>query len=256
MISSLNFFVDQEAARVQRPAVSTVPSSSPRNRLGVRSPRVPANRDHAANVLDLASHSGKPWHSARINKLENTVGENGREGATERTWPVKALRLKSWSLLTASQRVQPTTTRLTGCGSPRTRSFVSTPDGRTYRARTKPRPAAARARLFSKGTTGLLWLRSCVSSPQHGHDLAASSPSTDVRRSYLRTVLALVLVQRPVGRFLLRLRRRPRRHFPAERIAARLLLLRLLLAEHVVAIRRLVRDFRRPFRRAFRGGSI
>lgn len=45
---------------------------------------------------------------------------------------MKALRLKSWSLLTANQRVQPTTTCLTGCESPRTRSFVSTPDGRTY----------------------------------------------------------------------------------------------------------------------------
>ena len=65
-------------------------------------------------------------------------------------------------------------------------------------------------RIFVKGTTGLLWHRSCVSSAQHGHDLAASSSSTDVRRSYLCAVLALVLVQRAVGRLLLRFRGRSR----------------------------------------------
>ena len=68
-------------------------------------------------------------------------------------------------------------------------------------------------RIFVKGTTGLLWLRSCVSSAQHGHDLAASSSSTDVRRSYLCAVLALVLVQRAVGRLLLRFRGRSRWYF-------------------------------------------
>lgn len=71
---------------------------------------------------------------------------------------------------------------------------------RNLRAPTEYRPVAYRGGRFNlKGTTGLMWLRSCVSPPQHGHDLAASSSSTDVRRSYLCAVFALVLVQGTVG---------------------------------------------------------
>lgn len=159
-------------------------------------------------------------------------------------------------------------------GSPRTlvRQHICRPDLGTRSNRyiiddppaSPPRGSSTR---FSKGTTGLLWLRSCVPCAHHGHHLAASSSPADVHRSYFRTVLTLVLVKRPVGRLLLGFRRWSRWHFPVKRATTPrllllllrlllLLLLRLLSKKLVRAVRRLVGDLGRPFSRALGRGSV